>query len=64
VNFNLKKGGISERKKKSYTEEFKAKAVKLMTVHGYKVSEAARNPDIYASLLRRWKNSAEASQAS
>jgi len=47
-------------KRKRYTQEFKDSAVKLVTEQGYKLSEAARNLDINVSVLRRWKNAAEA----
>lgn len=42
-----------ERRKK-YSREFKHDAVKLVTEHGYRVSEAARNLDVHANILRRW----------
>lgn len=49
-------------KRKRYTQEFKDSAVKLVTEQGYKISEAARNLDVNASLLRRWKAEIEAKQ--
>ena len=51
-----------KRKRKNYTEEFKEEAVKLVTEHGYKISEAARNLGVHESLLRRWKNAKESKQ--
>ncbi len=42
-------------KRRSYTDEFKAEAVKLVTEQGYSVAEAARNLGIHANLLRNWK---------
>ncbi len=51
-------------KRRSYTDEFKAEAVKLVTDEGYSVAEAARNLGIHANLLRNWKQklSAESEQ--
>lgn len=51
-----------KRTRKNYTEEFKEEAVKLITEHGYKISEAARNLGAHESLLRRWKNAKESNQ--
>lgn len=42
-------------KRRSYTDEFKAEAVKLVTDQGYSLAEAARNLGIHANLLRNWK---------
>ena len=42
--------------RKSYSTQFKIDAVKLLTVQGYKISEAARNLEINPNVLRRWKN--------
>lgn len=46
-------------RRKRYTKQFKVDAVKLVTEHGYKVSEAARNIGIHHSSLRRWKKEFE-----
>lgn len=46
---------MSKRKNRKYTEEFKREAVRLVTVQGYKVSEAARNLGINTNLLSVWK---------
>lgn len=43
-------------KRKSYSTQFKIDAVKLVTEQGYKISEAARNPDIHPNVLRHWRN--------
>ena len=51
---------MSKRKRRSYTDEFKAEAVKLVTDQGYSLSEAARNLGIHVNLLRTWKQKAEA----
>ena len=46
-------------KRRQYTEEFKQEAVRLVTEHGYGVTEAARNLGINAKMLGRWKRQAE-----
>src|SRR5438270_13715828 len=43
------------RKRRVYTPEFKAEAVKLVTDQGYSVAEAARSLGIHETLLRSWK---------
>ena len=43
------------RRRRTYTGEFKAEAVKLITEKGYSVAEAARSLDIGETLLRSWK---------
>jgi transposase len=47
-------------KRKVYTEDFKREAVRLVTEQGYKISDAARNLDIHANMLRKWKRAMEA----
>jgi transposase len=47
------------KKRKSYSKQFKIDAVKLVTEHGYKISEAARNLGIHPVLLGRWKQQIE-----
>jgi transposase len=42
-----------------YTAEFKREAVRLVTDHGYRVTEAARNLGINVKMLGRWKQQAE-----
>jgi transposase len=42
-------------RRRTYTAEFTREAVRLVTDHGYKVSEAARNLGIHLNMLRRWK---------
>ena len=46
---------MSNQTRRRYSDEFKEEAVKLITEQGYKVSEASRNLDINASMLRRWQ---------
>ena len=43
------------RKRRTYTSEFKAEAVKLVTEQGYSVAEAARSLGITDNLIRNWK---------
>jgi len=43
------------RKRRTYTDEFKRDAVKLVTEQGYSLAEAARNLGVHANLLRTWK---------
>lgn len=47
-------------KRQTYTAEFKREAVRLVTVHGYGVAEAARNLGLNATMLGRWKHEHEA----
>ena len=48
------------RRRRSYTPEFKAEAVRLVTEQGYSVAEAARALGIHDTLLRSWKQALEA----
>ncbi len=43
------------RTRRTYTTEFKAEAVKLVTEQGYSAAEAARTLDISENLIRNWK---------
>ncbi len=43
------------RQRRTYTDEFKIEAVKLVTEKGFSVAEAARSLDISENLLRSWK---------
>src|SRR3954453_4813333 len=51
---------ILAKKRRPYTPEFKAEAVKLVTEKGYSVAEAARSLGIGGTLLRSWKQALEA----
>jgi transposase len=42
------------RTRRTYTPEFKAQAVQLVTEHGYSVAEAARSLGISENLIRNW----------
>ena len=46
---------MSKPKRRKHTDEFKREAVRLVTVQGYAVAEAARKLGINASLLSVWK---------
>ena len=50
---------MPSQKRCQYTAEFKREAVRLVTDHGYGVTEAARNLGINAQMLGRWKRQAE-----
>ena len=43
------------RPRRTYTPEFKAQAVQLVTEQGYSVAEAARSLGISENLIRNWK---------
>ncbi len=49
-------------KRRSYDDEFKQTAIRLVTVNGHGVSETARNLGINAHMLSRWKREDEAKQ--
>jgi transposase len=51
---------IMAKKRRTYTPEFKAEAVKLVTEQGYSVAEAARSLGIHETLLRSWKQALQA----
>ena len=48
------------RTRRTYTPEFKAEAVKLVTEQGYSVAEAARSLGVHETLLRSWKQALQA----
>src|SRR5437868_13837958 len=41
--------------RRTFTPEFKAQAVKLVTEQGQSLAEVAREPDLGEGLLRAWK---------
>jgi transposase len=51
------------RKYRTYTEEFKREAIKLVTEQGYAIAEAARSLGINENLLGKWKRRWEAREA-
>jgi transposase len=58
--YNHPRRSIRAKKRCTYTPEFKAEAVKLVTEQGYSVAEAARSLGIHETLLRSWKQALEA----
>ena len=46
--------------RRTYTPEFKAEAVRLITEQGYSVAEAARSLGLHETLLRSWKQALQA----
>ena len=48
------------RTRRTYTPEFKAEAVKLVTEQDYSVAEAARSLGLSENLIRSWKRDLEA----
>jgi transposase len=50
---------MSQKKRKTYSKEFKQQSVKLIIDKGYSIAEAARNLGIDYSVLRRWKTQYE-----
>ncbi len=46
---------MSQKKRTTYTEEFKREAVDLILVQGYSIAEASRNLGINYNMLSRWK---------
>ena len=48
------------RKRRTYTPEFKAEAVKLVTEQGYSVAEAARSLGVHETPLRSCKQALQA----
>ena len=53
---------MMSEKRQTYTVEFKREAVRLVTVHGYGVADAARNLGLNATMLGRWKREQEAQE--
>jgi transposase len=45
--------------RRKYSDEFKHEAVDLVLNQGYSIAEAARNLDINAGMLGRWKRELE-----
>jgi len=48
------------RQRRTYTNEFKVEAVKLITEKGLSVAEASRSLDVGETLLRSWKTAFQA----
>lgn len=45
----------SKRNRRTYTDEFKLEAVKLVLEQGLSLAQAARDLGIHANVLRNWK---------
>jgi len=50
---------MARRKRRDFTEEFKADAVRLVLQGGQSVSEVARNLDLTGTALRQWVKNAQ-----
>ena len=48
------------RARRTYTPEFKAEAVTLVTEQGYSVAEAARSLGLSENLIRNWRRALQA----
>mgnify|MGYP000061170979 CR=1 FL=1 len=46
---------MSKRKRRSYSQEFKASAVDMVENQGYRVEDVCRHLDINRSNLNRWR---------
>lgn len=53
---------MSRRTRRTYTQDFKVEAVKLVTEQGYTVTEAAKNLGVGLSTLNKWKCAYEQTQ--
>jgi len=47
---------MTNKKRRTFSREFKLEAVGLITKKGYSIAEASRNLGIEYSVLRRWRN--------
>lgn len=50
---------MNRKRRKSYSQEFKLEAVRLITHRGYSIAEASRSLGVEYSVLRRWKKEFE-----
>jgi transposase-like protein len=50
---------MARRKRRDFTDEFKADAVRLVQHGGQSVSEVARNLDLTGTALRQWVKNAQ-----
>ena len=51
---------LKSKSKKIYSRDFKVEAVRLVTEHGYKATEAAKSLGISVSAICKWKGELEA----
>src|SRR4029453_4676653 len=61
--YNHPRRSIMAKKRRIYTAEFKAEAVKLVTEQGYSVAEAARSLGVHQTFLRPWNKARKAQGA-
>jgi transposase len=59
AKIEIRRCPMQNPKRRQYTAEFRHEAVRLVTEHGYGVTEAARNLGINAKMLGRWKHQIE-----
>ena len=59
AKIEIRRCPMQNPKRRQYTAEFRHEAVRLITEHGYGVTEAARNLGINAKMLGRWKRQIE-----
>jgi len=52
---------MSKRKRRNYSQEFKASAVDLVENQGYRVEDVCRRLDISRSNLNRWRKASDSS---
>jgi transposase len=50
---------MNRKRRKSYSQDFKLEAVRLITHKGYTIAEASRSLGVDYSVLRRWKKEFE-----
>ena len=53
---NKKSSSQSKRTRRSFSEEYKIEAVKMVTEQGFQIAEAARQLGINVNQLHQWKN--------
>ena len=53
------KRGFMKNRRRRHSPEFKQEAVRLVTIEGYSISEAARSLGLNAGTLSRWKREVE-----
>lgn len=57
------KGGTMKRRRRSFTEEFKAEAVALVLDRGVSMAQVAQDLDLTESALRNWVKAAKERRA-
>jgi transposase len=59
AKIEIRRCPMQSHRRRQYTAEFRQEAVRLITEHGYGVTEAARNLGINTKMLGRWKRQIE-----